>query len=147
MPCREDIAVGARVRVESVEATSSPLKNWRDKWRPPPCNDLIVVLALLLFVFITLAKGIRIVPQGEEWVIERSANITRPLCRPESDDPLYRRGLAKSRHKDVLLDVQEQEVITKDNAVILTNAIAFVKVTEPVKAVYGVVDSLTRSAI
>jgi len=35
--------------------------------------------------------------------------------------------------------VQEQEVITKDNAVILTNAIAFVKVTDPVKAVYGVV--------
>jgi regulator of protease activity HflC (stomatin/prohibitin superfamily) len=36
--------------------------------------------------------------------------------------------------------VQEQEVITKDNAVILTNAIAFIKVTDPVKAVYGVTD-------
>jgi hypothetical protein len=36
--------------------------------------------------------------------------------------------------------VQEQEVITKDNAVILTNAIAFIKVTDPIKAVYGVTD-------
>jgi regulator of protease activity HflC (stomatin/prohibitin superfamily) len=42
--------------------------------------------------------------------------------------------------KDIILDVQEQEVITRDNAVILTNAIAFLKVTDPVKAVYGVTD-------
>ena len=42
--------------------------------------------------------------------------------------------------KDIILDVQEQEVITKDNAVILTNAIAFIKITDPVKAVYGVTD-------
>jgi len=31
-------------------------------------------------------------------------------------------------------------VITKDNAVIITNALAFIKVTDPIKAVYGVVD-------
>ena len=42
--------------------------------------------------------------------------------------------------KDIILDVQEQEVITKDNAVILTNAIAFIKITDPIKAVYGVTD-------
>lgn len=42
--------------------------------------------------------------------------------------------------KDIILDVQEQEVITRDNAVILTNAVAFIKVTDPVKAVYGVTD-------
>jgi regulator of protease activity HflC (stomatin/prohibitin superfamily) len=42
--------------------------------------------------------------------------------------------------KDIILDVQEQEVITRDNAVILTNAIAFIKVTDPIKAVYGVTD-------
>jgi regulator of protease activity HflC (stomatin/prohibitin superfamily) len=42
--------------------------------------------------------------------------------------------------KDIILDVQEQEVITKDNAVIITNAIAFIKITDPVKAVYGVTD-------
>jgi len=36
--------------------------------------------------------------------------------------------------------VQEQEVITRDNAVILINAIAFIKITDPIKAVYGVTD-------
>lgn len=103
--------------------------------------SLILVLAFLLFVFVTLAKGIRIVPQGEEWVIERlgkyhetfmpGLNLMIPYIDVVSQKVIT---------KDVLLDVQEQEVITKDNAVILTNAIAFVKVTDPVKAVYGVVD-------
>jgi len=103
--------------------------------------SLMVVLALFVFVFVTLAKGIRIVPQGEEWVIERlgkyydtfmpGLNLMIPYIDAVSQ---------KVVTKDVLLDVQEQEVITKDNAVILTNAIAFVKVTDPVKAVYGVVD-------
>ncbi|MDD3182774.1 MAG: SPFH domain-containing protein, partial [Alphaproteobacteria bacterium] len=103
--------------------------------------SLVVVGVFVLFVFVTLAKGIRIVPQGEEWVVERlgkynetfmpGLNIMIPYI-----DSVSQRVVTK----DVLLDVQEQEVITKDNAVILTNAIAFVKVTDPVKAVYGVVD-------
>jgi len=103
--------------------------------------SLIVVIAFLTFVFVTLYKGIKIVPQGEEWVIERlgkyhetfmpGLNFMIPYI-----DEVSQRVITK----DVLLDVQEQEVITKDNAVILANAIAFVKVTDPVKAVYGVVD-------
>ncbi len=103
--------------------------------------ELIVVIILFLFVFVTLLKGIRIVPQGEEWVIERLGKYHETfmpglnLMIPYIDNVSQRVVT-----KDVLLDVQEQEVITKDNAVILTNAIAFVKVTDPVKAVYGVVD-------
>jgi regulator of protease activity HflC (stomatin/prohibitin superfamily) len=42
--------------------------------------------------------------------------------------------------KDIILDVPQQEVITRDNAVIITNAIAFIKVTDPIKAVYGIQD-------
>lgn len=103
--------------------------------------SLIVVVVLFLFVFVTLLKGIRVVPQGEEWVIERLGKYNETfmpglnLMIPYIDS-VSQRVITK----DVLLDVQEQEVITKDNAVILTNAIAFVKVTDPVKAVYGVVD-------
>ena len=40
--------------------------------------------------------------------------------------------------KDIILDVPEQEVITKDNAVILANAIAFIKVSNIERAVYGI---------
>jgi regulator of protease activity HflC (stomatin/prohibitin superfamily) len=40
--------------------------------------------------------------------------------------------------KDIILDIPEQEVITKDNAVILANAVAFIKVSKVDRAVYGV---------
>jgi regulator of protease activity HflC (stomatin/prohibitin superfamily) len=104
-------------------------------------EGFIVVVALLVFAVITLLKGVRIVPQGEEWVVERLGKYHSTLhpglniIIPYLDNIAY-----KLITKDIILDVQEQEVITKDNAVILTNAIAFIKVTDPIKAVYGVVD-------
>ena len=101
----------------------------------------MVVLAVLVFVAVTIAKGVRIVPQGEEWIVERLGKYYGTLkpglniILPYLDKVAY-----KLVTKDIILDVQEQEVITRDNAVILTNAIAFLKVTDPVKAVYGVTD-------
>lgn len=101
----------------------------------------IIVIALLVFIAVTLAKGVRLVPQGEEWIVERLGKYhgtIKPglnILIPYLDNVAY-----KLITKDIILDVQEQEVITRDNAVIVTNAIAFVKVTDPVKAVYGVTD-------
>ena len=40
--------------------------------------------------------------------------------------------------RDIILDVPEQEVITMDNAVIHTNAVTFIRVTNPADAIYGV---------
>ena len=101
----------------------------------------VVVLALLVFVAVTVAKGVRMVPQGMEWIVERLGKYHGTLkpglniVIPYLDKVAYQMVT-----KDIILDVQEQEVITRDNAVILTNAIAFIKVTDPVKAVYGVTD-------
>jgi regulator of protease activity HflC (stomatin/prohibitin superfamily) len=103
--------------------------------------ETILAVAVLVFVVVTLWKGVRIVPQGEEWIVERlgkfNATLTPGLTIiiPYLDKVAY-----KVITKDIILDIAEQEVITKDNAVILTNALAFIKVTDPVKAVYGVVD-------
>ncbi|HLA34371.1 MAG TPA: SPFH domain-containing protein [Rhodocyclaceae bacterium] len=100
-----------------------------------------VVVVLLVFVAVTIAKGVRIVPQGEEWIVERMGKYHGTLLPglniiiPYLDQVRY-----KLVTKDIILDVQEQEVITRDNAVIMTNAIAFIKVTDPIKAVYGVTD-------
>ncbi len=101
----------------------------------------IVVIALLVFAVVTVWKGVRIVPQGEEWIVERLGKFNKTLTPgltiivPYIDKVAY-----KVITKDIILDVPEQEVITKDNVVIITNAIAFIKVTDPIKAVYGVVD-------
>jgi len=104
-------------------------------------SGLVVVIVILVFVAVTLAKGIRIVPQGEEWIVQRLGKYHSTLLPglrliiPYLDNVAY-----KLVTKDIILDVQKQEVITRDNAVIVTNAIAFIKITDPVKAVYGVVN-------
>jgi regulator of protease activity HflC (stomatin/prohibitin superfamily) len=104
-------------------------------------EGLFFVIALLVFAIITLAKGIRIVPQGEEWIVERLGKYHSKLTPGLSIIIPYLDSVAyKLITKDIILDVQEQEVITRDNAVILINAIAFIKVTDPIKAVYGVTD-------
>lgn len=101
----------------------------------------LVIIALLIFVAVTIAKGVRIIPQGEEWVVERLGKFNAVLSPglhviiPYVDNVAY-----KVVTKDIILDVEKQEVITKDNAVVITNAIAFIKVTDTVKAVYGVVN-------
>jgi regulator of protease activity HflC (stomatin/prohibitin superfamily) len=101
----------------------------------------VVVVALLVFAVVTLLKGVRIVPQGEEWIVERLGKYHGTLSPGLNIILPYLDRIAyKLVTKDIILDVQEQEVITKDNAVIVTNAIAFIKVTDPIKAVYGVTD-------
>jgi len=104
-------------------------------------EGFIFVVALLAFAVITLLKGVRIVPQGEEWIVERLGKYHGTLLPGLNIILPYLDRIAyKLVTKDIILDVQEQEVITKDNAVIVTNAIAFIKVTDPIKAVYGVTD-------
>ena len=99
----------------------------------------ITSVVILAFVFVTVARGVRIIPQGEEWIVQRLGKYRVTLLPglrfiiPYFDSVAY-----KVTTKDIILDVQEQEVITRDNAVIVVNAIAFIKVTDPVKAVYGV---------
>ncbi len=104
-------------------------------------EGLAIAIAVLIFVVVTIAKGVRLVAQGEEWVVERLGKYHATL-RPGLNIliPYLDKVAYKLVTKDIILDVQEQEVITRDNAVILTNAIAFVKITDPVKAVYGVTD-------
>jgi regulator of protease activity HflC (stomatin/prohibitin superfamily) len=101
----------------------------------------IFAIAVLVFFLVTAWIGVRIVPQGEEWVVERFGKYERTLAPGLSIIiPYFDKVAYKVITKDIILDVPEQDVITRDNAVIITNAIAFIKVTDPVKAVYGVTD-------
>ncbi len=104
-------------------------------------QSLVILLILAAGVVITLYKGINIVPQGEEWVVERLGKYSRTL-RPGLNIilPYIEQVRMRITTRDIILDIPQQEVITKDNAVILTNAIAFVRVTKPQDAIYGVED-------
>ncbi len=100
-----------------------------------------ILIVLLFVVIITLFAGIKIVPQGEEWVVERLGKFNKTL-KPGLNIiiPYMDKVREKISTRDIILDIPQQEVITRDNAVILTNAIAFVRVTKPRDAIYGVED-------
>ncbi|PVZ90351.1 hypothetical protein C9426_02965 [Serratia sp. S1B] len=99
----------------------------------------IIVLALLAFVAVTIFKGVRIVPQGNKWIVQRLGKYHVTLgpglsiIIPYIDDIAY-----KVTTKDIVLNIPSQEVITRDNAVLLMNAVAYINLTTPEKAVYGI---------
>lgn len=101
----------------------------------------ILTTAIFIFLLVTVAKGVRQVPQGNKWVVQRlgkyytSLNPGLNFVIPYIDSIAY-----KVTTKDIVLDIPSQEVITKDNAVIMTNAVAYINIVSPEKAVYGVED-------
>jgi len=98
-----------------------------------------LLLVLLIVVIVTLFAGIKIVPQGEEWVVERLGKYLKTLKPGLNIIIPYMDSVRKKiTTRDIILDIPQQEVITKDNAVITTNAVAFVRVTNPKDAIYGV---------
>jgi regulator of protease activity HflC (stomatin/prohibitin superfamily) len=100
-----------------------------------------ILLFLIGGIVYTIYRGVNIVPQGEEWVVERLGKFNRTL-KPGMNiiTPFLDTIKDKIDTRDIILDVDEQEVITRDNAVIIANAVAFVRVTNPKDAIYGIED-------
>ena len=101
----------------------------------------IVMVVLIALVVFTVFKGVRIVPQGYKWVVQRLGKYSQTLepglnlIIPYVDDVAY-----KVTTKDIVLDIPSQEVITRDNVVIIANAVAYINIVRPDKAVYGIED-------
>ena len=102
---------------------------------------MIVVTVFVILVLVTIALGVRIVPQGSKSVVQRLGKYHKTLgpglniIVPYIDSVAY-----KVTTKDIVLDIPSQEVITKDNAVIIANAVAYINIVSPEKSVYGVED-------
>ena len=101
----------------------------------------IVVIALFILVLVTLFKGVRLVPQGSKWVVQRLGKYQKSLLPGLNLIIPYIDVVAfKATTKDIVLDIPSQEVITLDNVVIIANAVAYINIISPEKAVYGVED-------
>lgn len=104
-------------------------------------DAFIVPLIILGLVVFTLFQGVRTVPQGSKHVVQRLGKYHRTLgpglqfVIPYIDTIAY-----KVTTKDIVLDIPSQEVITQDNVVIVANAVAYINIVSPEKAVYGVED-------
>ncbi len=100
---------------------------------------IIFSIVLIAGVIFTLSRMIRIVPQGEEWVVERLGKFSKTLMPglsfliPVVDNVAY-----KIVTKELIQQTRDQEVITKDNAVVIISAVVFYRVSDPAKASYSI---------
>ncbi len=101
----------------------------------------IFIIILVGFVFLTIFKGIRMVPQGYQWTVERFGRYTRTLrpglrfLIPFIDGVGFKQNMMEQ-----VLDVTPQEIISSDNAMVTTDAVCFYQIMDPVKASYEVND-------
>ncbi|MEM9199784.1 MAG: SPFH domain-containing protein [Pseudomonadota bacterium] len=84
---------------------------------------------------------VKSVPQAEEWTVERFGRYTRTL-RPGLNFviPVFDRIGQRLNMMETVLDIEGQEVITRDNAMVRADAVAFYQVVDAAAAAYEVRD-------
>jgi regulator of protease activity HflC (stomatin/prohibitin superfamily) len=101
--------------------------------------EMAMVVVFVVLVLITITMGVRIVPQGSKYVVQRLGKYHKTLLPGLNIIVPYIDTVAhRVTTKDIVMDIPSQEVITRDNAVLIVNAIAYVNIVSPEKAVYGV---------
>jgi regulator of protease activity HflC (stomatin/prohibitin superfamily) len=99
----------------------------------------VFVLVLLALVVITIFQGIRIVPQGYNYTVERFGRYIRTLSPGLAlIIPFIDRIGSKMNMMERVLEVPSQEVITRDNAMVEVDGITFFQVLDAAKATYEV---------
>ena len=99
----------------------------------------IFVVAALIFAVVIVFAGVKTVPQGYEYTVERFGRYTRTL-RPGLHliTPIVDQIGAKLNMMETVLDVPTQEVITRDNAMVAVDGIVFFQVLDAAKSAYEV---------
>ena len=101
-----------------------------------------IALAVLAFVVIlVIFAGVKQIPQGYNYTVERFGRYTRTL-KPGLNliVPFIDRIGAKMNMMEQVLDVPTQEVITKDNATISADGVAFFQILDAARSAYEVRD-------
>ncbi|HTI83831.1 MAG TPA: SPFH domain-containing protein [Acetobacteraceae bacterium] len=100
---------------------------------------VVIWILLLVLVGVTLFAGVKTVPQGYIWTVERFGAYTR-LMQPGLNFvlPYVDRVGRKLNVQEQVVDIPEQSVITRDNASVAVDGIIYYRVMEPEKAAYQV---------
>ena len=99
----------------------------------------IFVVAVLLLAIVLVFGGVKTVPQGMEYTIERFGRYTKTM-RPGLHliVPIIDRIGARMNMMETVLDVPTQEVITRDNAMVAVDGVVFFQVLDAAKSAYEV---------
>ncbi len=99
----------------------------------------IFVIVVLVFAIILIFMGIKPVPQGMEYTVERFGRYTKTLT-PGLNliVPVIDKVGAEMNMMETVMDVPSQEVITKDNAVVQVDGVVFFQVLDAANAAYQV---------
>ena len=99
----------------------------------------VFAIAFVILAVVLVLMSVKAVPQGWEFTVERFGRYIRSL-RPGFHVimPIIDRIGAKMNMMENVLDVPEQEVITKDNAMVTADGVVFYQVLEAAKAAYMV---------
>jgi regulator of protease activity HflC (stomatin/prohibitin superfamily) len=101
----------------------------------------VFVLALFVFAMLLLFMGVKSVPQGMEYTVERFGRYTTTLSPGLNIIvPVVDRIGRKMNMMERVMDVPSQEVITKDNAMVKVDGVVFFQVMDSAKAAYEVSD-------
>lgn len=97
------------------------------------------VLAFAVLALVIIFAGVKSVPQGREWTVERFGRFTTVL-KPGLSliVPFIDRIGRKLSVMEEVLEIPSQVVITRDNATVTADAIAFFQVVDTAKAAYEV---------
>jgi regulator of protease activity HflC (stomatin/prohibitin superfamily) len=99
----------------------------------------IFVLGLVALVVLTLFAGVKTVPQGFNWTVERFGKYTGTLRAGLSFIwPFIDRIGHKMNMMEQAIDIPQQDVITKDNATVTVDGLAFFQVIDAAKASYEI---------
>jgi regulator of protease activity HflC (stomatin/prohibitin superfamily) len=103
--------------------------------------ETFILLGLVFFLFIVLARSLRVVPQKTVYILERLGKFHATLeaglhfLIPFVDRIAYRHSL-----KEMAIDVPPQDCITKDNIQVEVDGVLYFQIIDPVKASYGIND-------
>jgi regulator of protease activity HflC (stomatin/prohibitin superfamily) len=99
----------------------------------------IFLLVVLFVVIVVISRGVRTVPQGYQWTVERFGRYRITLMpglriiNPFIDGVGHRINV-----QETVLEVPQQNVITKDNANVVVDGIVFYQVIDASRAAYEV---------